>query len=253
MESAQSLFSKIMQRSLLSFNTIFTFRQTARAAMSDAAPTLRRIERSYAEMIFKTPTADRYFTDKDKVLELVGGFDAYVAASAQRRASEFTSMIEGASLIYAHSLLDAIAYDLCIVASISSPSSWRTFLEKKKVNFKDIQSKSAQEIETEAVSSHVAAIERESLIKKIETLHAVCKPPKNFSPVDDYTFDAARLKVLDQQRHDIVHGLLPLTTSVSVSEIEFLRKTALYLAALVSNAFDVKADPKQMLQIKDRP
>jgi len=227
---------------------IFTFRQTSHTAISDAAPSLHRMERLYAERIFKTPNGDRYFTDKDKFLELAGGFEAYVASSAQRRASQFTSMVEGASLIYAHSLIDAVAYDLCIVSSISSPSSWRMYIDQKKVNYRDVLSKSAQEIEMEMVSSYVATMERESLIKKIETLHAICKPPKNFSPVDEYTYNAVRLNGLDDRRHDIVHGILPLNTSVSVSEIEFMQKTSLYLAAMVSNAFGVKADPMQMLQ-----
>lgn len=246
MESAESKFSKVMQRSLLSFNTIFTFRQTAHMSVSDAAPRLNRVERMHAEKIFNTHYGDRFFTDKGKFLELVGGFEAFVESSAQRRASQFTNMVEAASLIYAHSILDAIAYDLCVVSGILSPSSWHTFLEQKKVTFKVVIDKSAHEIETELVSSYITTIERESLPKKIEILHSIRKPPKQFSPIDDYTYDAERLKKLDRRRHDIVHGLSPLDTSVRLSEIEFLQKTSLYLAVMVSDAFGVTADPRKI-------
>lgn len=246
MESAESIFSKVMQRSLLSFNAIFTFRQTAQISLSYAEPRLSMVERHYAENILKTPYGNRFFTDKNKFLKLVGGFEAYVESSAKNRASQFTNMVEAASLIYAHSILDAITYDLFVVSSLLSPSSWRTYVERKKVVFSDVLSKSAQQIEREMVSSCVASLERESLLKKIEILHSICKPPKMFSPIHEYTFDPERLKRLDDLRHEIVHGLNPLSKSIQISEIEFFQKTSLYLAVMVSDAFGIKVDPKKI-------
>lgn len=255
MDSAQALFSNVMQRSLISFTKIFTFRQTAYLAIGNAAPDMQRIERRYVELAFSPSNKDKYFTDPEKALELFGGPDQLASTNAERRAAQFTSMVEGASLIYAHSLLDGIAYDLCECIAMISPLAWRTHVEMKKVALKDVIARSRDDLERELVDSYLTSLERESLPKKVEALFSVCHPKKDFSPFvreePQYAYDSKRLCKLDDQRHDLVHGLLPISTSVGTVELEYMQKTALYLAAMVSASFGVKADPMQIVQTAD--
>lgn len=253
MTSAEQLFSSVMQRSLMSFTQVFTFRQTAHVAISDASASLLRIERLYAEMTFSSSSRDKYFTGSDKALEFFGGLEGLATSSADRRAAQFTSMVEAASLIYAHSLLDGIAHDLCVCTARISPALWRNRIEQRKVTLKEVMTAQLSELEGKLIAAHLEALEKESLSKKIEALFSVCRPPEKFNPftpgASEYTFDPGRLKALDDRRHDLVHGVLPLEVSISPNDVEFMQKTALYLSAMVSAVFSIKADPRHLVQI----
>ena len=51
----------------------------------------------------------------------------------------------------------------------------------------------------------VEELERKSLIEKADVMYKRCKPEENFCKIihDDYVYDRDKLKMYDEQRHDI--------------------------------------------------
>lgn len=248
MDSTAALFSSVFARALSGFTQISEFRQTAHTAVDAAGSRFHRIARQYAEMMFHPRNEDRYFADPEGALEVLGGIDGVTQQNVQRRISSFVSMIEAASLIYAHSLLEGIVIDLCRCIADTSPSTWDNRIARKQVPFERLSSASLDDIRQQLVDEYLKALDRDSLPKKIETLLGACRPPKDFSPLEDFSFDGDRIQFLDAQRHDLVHGALPLKSAVSADQIDFLQKTALYLVAMVSHAYGLRAEATLVAQ-----
>lgn len=242
MSSAPELFSKVMYRALSAFGLLYGYRQTAHTAINAAKQNLINIERLHAERIFNSGYGDKFFKDKEGFLQLVGGLEGYARSSADRRASQFLSFTEASSLVFAHSLLDAISIDLCRVVLRLDASVWRSFVSGKKATLNEILEKGAGGIESELATTWVDGLERESILKKIDSIFSVCRPAANFQPIEDYTYDRQTLGRIDQERHDLVHGELPSNCQVSVNDILFLQQTSLFLCAMVNERFGVQAD-----------
>lgn len=242
MSDATELFSKVMYRAMSAFGLLYGYRQTAHTAINAAQPKLINIERLHAEKIFNSGYGDKFFTDKEGFLQMVGGLEGYARNNADLRARQFLSFTQASSLVFAHSLLDAVAIDLCRVILRIDATAWRSFVSAKKASLSEVLEKGAAGVEAELAANLVEGLERESIPKKVDTLFAICRPSADFQPAEDYKYERQTLERIDQERHDLVHGDLPATCEVSVNDIWYLQQTALFLCAMVSERFGVKAD-----------
>ena len=104
------------------------------------------------------------------------------------------------------------------------------------------------------IDAELTALEKESLLKKIDRLFSICQPEKGFNPFTrPFKFDRDRLVRFDQIRHGIVHGgLLEGDLDFSDDDLLFLMDIAHFLTALVNLRFGTRMDPATFLMSMSR-
>ena len=91
---------------------------------------------------------------------------------------------------------------------------------------------------------HLDALERESLLKRVDRLFALCQPPHGFDPMRNYTFDRDRVEQIDHLRQRIVHGDDPFTPIPDIRiQVEYMAKTAMFMMTLVNHRYKIKFNP----------
>lgn len=165
--------------------------------------------------------------------------------------------VETASLVFAHSIIDAIALDCLRVTTIAEPDRWARRLAERKVSLCEAREKPYPNLLAEAIGKLLEEADTWSLPKKVSRLFEVCKPPPNWNPgLKRYTFDPIELERIDGIRHEYVHRqLLPTSHCTFYKEVQYLRRTSLFLILLVQYHCNVKMDQarlKRLLQAADK-
>jgi hypothetical protein len=166
---------------------------------------------------------------------LMNNPDAVIRQSKRR--------IDATSIVFVHSLLDATLYSLCCVSYDSNPNAWLNFVKDRQLKVGDVLAQ-GQDAVTKVISQdYVKSLERESLIKKSDKLHAICQPPANVNHASNYKFSKEKLEGFDQLRHDIVHKL-QFNVEIPDAEgmLDFGIKTGIYFSLMVGEKFNLKID-----------
>jgi hypothetical protein len=79
------------------------------------------------------------------------------------------------------------------------------YIEKKSVPLSHIKDTTFATLRDNEVKGFFSSLERQSVIKKLDTIFELCHPPRDFVGMPDYLYDKERVKSLDQLRHDCVH------------------------------------------------
>lgn len=175
----------------------------------------------------KIPTElEKALSDGFNAAWLMNHPDAVIGQSQRR--------IDAASVVFMHSLLDATLYSLCCVSYDTNPNDWLSFLKERQLKIGDVVA-NGQDAAMKAVSrDYVSSLERESLIKKSDKLHAICKPSPNVKYASSYTFSRDKLENFDKLRHDIVHGLQFGSKIPDVEDVlNFGLKTGVYFSRMI--------------------
>lgn len=77
----------------------------------------------------------------------------------------FNSAIDSASLIFAHSILDAVAFEYCQLIAEDSPMSFKEKLSNKKLSLSDISNNSYEDLLKLQLNKFLEDFERESMLK----------------------------------------------------------------------------------------
>jgi hypothetical protein len=159
--------------------------------------------------------------------------------------SAFESALDAASLIFAHSVLDSAALEWCRVCALVQPNDFMPYVAQKTVSVSEMEgAASFEDILHSVVNRHLRDLEKESLIKKLDSLFALCRPPSNFVCIENYRYDRDRIVSLDKLRHDYVHrgglgGRLPRGDD----DLWFLWNTTNFLLPLVNHRYGIRLDP----------
>lgn len=248
---AEDLFSRTWFRTLDRFFMILSFRKVAAMGLPLASVEVLRESTEGVNDLMTNPENDKFFLDKEGAIKAGGGVDAMATQMANKQLANFESAKDAASLVFAHSILDAAALDYCRVTSVVSRSSWAALVQKKKLELQEIREATYDQILQEKVEEYLQALDRQSLLTKIDRLFAVCKPPEKFAPIRDYEFDRVRLTDFDNIRHEIVHGEVPNKPLPNGdADIWFLLSSANYLMAIVNEGFGLKVNPLAMIDPK---
>lgn len=247
-DPATDLFTRTFSMTVTRFNMIFSFRSVADIGLQTATDSvlLESVRLSYE--LFHDPKYHRFFRDKEAALNAAGGLETIVKRISDNKLGAFKLGVEAASLVFAHSILDAAALDYCRVTSFVSPTSWEGFIEQRKIKLGDMKGRTYDDILRAKLEKLLKDLERQSLLVKVDRLCAVCKPPSGFSPIREYRFDRDRLEMLDRNRHEIVHVDLVDPLPSGDDDILFFMDTCNYLMELVNQRFNVKIDPYLMVK-----
>lgn len=196
-------------------------------------------------------TEDEYkdiFIDRDVARAALGPPEKMARPMVTKKMKDFQEAVDATSAVFSHSILDATAFDFCRVTSLANPALWEDIVSRKQLSLADIKGGDYHTLLKQKVSEHLAQLERESLIKKVDRLFAICQPNADFSPIRDFSYDRDRLHELDRLRHDIIHGnLFSKSIEISDSDISYYFSIANYLMAMLNERFDFKINPDDLI------
>ncbi|MCK4296589.1 MAG: hypothetical protein KAX28_08060, partial [Candidatus Marinimicrobia bacterium] len=157
---------------------------------------------------------------------------------------KFQNTIDATSLIFAHSILDDSAYECCRITLILSPDFWINVIKNRKISLEYLHSNSSENIIKEKCDEYFIQFEKESLLTKIDRLFKICKPEKDYDPIENYKYDREKIKYYDDLRHQIVHKEIPeKCLKNGYAEINYLFKTNFLFFALINYRYDLKFNP----------
>lgn len=152
--------------------------------------------------------------------------------------------LDAATLVFLHSVLDAVAFNCCQVTAFHAPQDWEQDLKNTQVPLLDAKSNPYEQLLKLKLDERFEKFERDGLLANMDRLFARCQPPAGWSPMHGYVFERERIKSFDSQRHEIIHGNAfgkPLALfGVSDESLHYVSQTALYLMGLVNLKYGLK-------------
>ena len=246
-KAAENLFNETFRRQMDAQVLIFSLREVTEAGFEAAAKALSRRNVALVRELLTAPEHEKLFLFERKEL-LDRGFDESAAASITSRTLDNSrASVDAASLVFAHSYLDAIASDYLRVTALASPDDWMEDLLAKNVSLRDLLQSGPDSVLAEKLEKHLSDLEFKSLMTKINVLFARCRPPGAWSPMENYAFDADRVRGLDNLRHEIMHGrALGLPIPTIKEDLDYLGRTAWFLMGLVNFRYGLRIDPRTL-------
>jgi hypothetical protein len=160
------------------------------------------------------PLTTRFLQISGKFLKSSGGAEVIGGAITKNQLARFKASVNAASIVFMHSALDGAASDLCRLTVLVAPLDWQSFISGQKVMLADARRDGNEVLFQGQLQDHLNALERESLLKRVERLFAVCKPSPQFIALDN-----------------------------AEPNIEFMLNTGMFLISLVNERYDVRLDP----------
>lgn len=240
---AETLFSETHGRTVRAWSTVSIFRQVVQAGLAAA----KQEKAKEAESLY-----DRVISDPDymKLVTDVEGFrkampkEKFVEFGVKQSAETAANLLNAATILFGHSMVDGSAFDYCCVTALHAPNDWEPELSNKQVPLSLVRELPIEEILRRKLDDALKDLEMKSLRDKIDRLHARCQPKKGWSPIHGYVFDLARIERLDLLRQNIVHGdALGQPIEDALGEFEYMNRTCWYFMGLVNMRYGLRLDP----------
>ena len=240
-----TLFLFIVNR----INFISDVRQMALVGLPLATKQLEEQALAFARSLGSDPKYDGLIKDQKEFLRQ-GMADKIGSAMVENSLNNYNAAIDATSLIFAHSVLDSVAYDCCEISATIAPDDWVADIKSMKLELGDALTYERDALITANIQKLLSRIERMSLLKKIEFIFKRCPPPNKELLTESYTFDRDRLLQLDQLRHDIIHSNKPLIKLPrGDKDIYFFRQTCVFLLVLLHHRYNIKINPGLLPEI----
>ena len=172
--------------------------------------------------------------------ELNFGHDPALLAkmTSESTTQKSSMMAEAAYLVFTHSIVDALLFELLRVISLLKPETWETKL-KKKLSLEELKGKSYEELRKSLLDKYLKnEVEMGSLVFKAELILNFCGSPIRAEFLENYTFDRGKLEEANNLRRETVHGVyLGQLIPAADQSIEYLEETGLYFTWLLSKSF----------------
>lgn len=241
---AEQLFSETYGRTLRTWGTVATFRQTVQLGLPTATDARTQGVRSLYDALVSDPQYKDLITNREAFLAAMPK-DKFVELSVHRVLETSVNSLDAATILFAHSMIDGAAFDYCRVTALHAPEDWESDFSTKQVPLSVVRKMPFEEIRDAKLREALRALERESLREKIDRLHARCRPPNGWSPMNGYVFDLGRIEGLDRLRQEIVHGKALGQPIPNVDdEFDYMNRTCLYFMGLVNLKYNLKIDPQ---------
>lgn len=220
---------------------ITNFRQMAKVGLPSATVHIFQQSATLAHALGHDPEYKDIVKDqKDFIRSLE---DKLGTAMAQKSVDDFKTVIDATSLVFAHSVLDSVAYDCCEISATIAPDDWIVEVQKMTVELGEVIEYGKETLVKNRLLKLLARVERMPLAKKIEYIFKRCPPQKNKTVLDSYTYNSERLVRLDSLRHDIIHSNKTITRLPNGDgDLFFMRQTCLFLMVLLRRKYNIKID-----------
>ncbi|MCH7750077.1 MAG: hypothetical protein IH939_18480, partial [Acidobacteria bacterium] len=214
---------------------VFALRVLATLGLPHAEEHLLAQNLASAEELLSDPQYEKLFIERLKDSDPEGLAPGMARLVTNGTTTDFQAAVDAASLVFMHSALDGVAYDLCLFSAFMRPTDWDQFVEKRQVLLSDVKEHGYEEIAKRMREKCLADFERSSLLDKVNRLFQLCRPT---SPTG---FDRDRLEEIDRSRHDVVHGetLAPSIADMDKA-IDVLFRSGIFLLQMVCKRYDVE-------------
>lgn len=253
MTEAERLFNQVFKRWSSRVGFILSFRRATYEGMQGAQKAIEAGNARFVDGLVRDPDYDKIFLDKK------GFFEAVPPERLRHEMTEVTVRqaqigVDAASIVFAHSVLDAAALDYCRVTALVAPGDWESVIDQRQIKLCDLRGANYEQILSKKLDEFFEQLERESLLKKADYLFARCKPPADWSPMHDYVYDRDRLRKLDDYRHEVIHGTSPPQgIAAAEEEVDYLTRTVLFFLGLVNLRYGLRLDPFYVFTGKELP
>jgi hypothetical protein len=244
----ERLFNDVVARCYDRWRFVLSFRITAKTSMAAAADQIAADKITFVADMLHGSEFDKILIEKEKFFEL-NPPEKLVEQMTAQTIAEMELVMNAASIVFVHSVLDAAALDFCRVTALAAPKDWEGAVEKKSVSLAEAKEANYDQLLQQKLADHFLQLEKESLLKKADLLLGRCKPEPKWSPMNAYEYDRKRLEYLDGFRHNIIHGDgLGMELKNADDEIDYLMRTALYFMGLVNLRYGFKLAPAYIFQ-----
>jgi len=255
MPSAEDVFSETFGRFMKNWGFISSLRQFIDVAFPIASEALAAVHGQLIEQVAADPEYKKIIVKLDGS---EGTWDQEIKAFFQSGMTDNAMTnariaIDGASLVFAQSILDDCAWSYLRVCALAAPADWDAVLKDKKVAF-SAAGKSQEDLRQTLIDEKLEDLEWDSLLKKVDLLFQLCTPPKDFAPINNYEYDRSHLKAIDDARHAIIHrdGMGQPIPQIE-EELEYISKTANFLMGLVNNKYGVQLNVIKVMNLPVTP
>lgn len=251
MDNSTTFYSKIFANLMRADEESRTFRRVAHLGTPAAEAVLTTQNQTFANDLLTNPDYDRFFLDRPGAVALLGGSRGVTAGLTATQLGIFRGAVDAASLVFMHSAVDAVTSDLCRLSSQLAVNDWEPFVRDQKVALKELQGAVVADLMRARVAEYIEALAKEGLLKRIDRLWAVCKPPATEELIGNYTFDRVHLEAIDRLRHQLVHGdHLGTPISDIHDTLDYLFRTGLFVFTMVNHRYDVRIDPLAVMKFR---
>lgn len=246
MTDAEKLFTETFLRGWQLWAVVHSFWDNLRGGLGISASKLKASAEELYDRLTSDPAYMKLLTDPVGFARTVSKTD-FSSKSSEFVSAQTSASLDAAALVFAHSVLEGLAFDYCRVTALHAPKDWEEDLKDTRVHLLEISKSSYREILDSKLKDRLERLERDSLLVKVDRLHARCQPPAKWSPMTGYEFDKEKLKGWDAQRHEIIHGDAlgrPLKIfEMSGENLFYLMQTGMYFMGLVNLKYGLRLDP----------
>ncbi len=239
-------FAVVFNNFLLQTNKIITFRNDVLfliengkdQLLSKANQKIRIIKdfsKSAKTPIKVTPEVEKMVGESLDAFQFVKNPDISIRHSKRR--------IDAATIVFIHSLLDATIYSLCKISHSLNSNDWTPFIKDRKIEIETVLANTKDKVIQAATEKFLISLERESIVKRSDILHAICKPTPQTKHANNFVFSKASLEAFDNLWHDIVHGQQSGREIFTIDqELNFGLKAGVYFSSMVRHKYGLEKE-----------
>lgn len=145
MTEAERLFNEIFARWINRVGFLHSFRRTSTEGLRGAQKAIETENARFVDNLTNNPEYDKIFLDKNSFFEmippekLIQELTGTTVQLAQRG-------VDAASIVFAHSIVDAAAFDYCRVTALVAPGDWESIIDQRQIKLSDLRGTSYDQI-----------------------------------------------------------------------------------------------------------
>jgi hypothetical protein len=151
------------------------------------------------------------------------------------------SYVAASGLVFAHSFLEFVLESVLRMTRLCDASAWVALISDKTIPILKLRESGLEPAVEARLNDFVAALRKESLRTKIDTLAKLLKRSITTSNIRDYTYDPDRLTEIDRLRHDLAHHRKKdYTLEQAESDLVYLYHTSFHFLDVVVHHYDLQ-------------
>lgn len=228
---------------------VTSYLRVAAAGLPAAMSVIANDSHMFVEDFLTNPKYKHIFVDVDALKAT--GFEATV----KQQLTEVTlthaeQLLRATVIVFDHSALDALLLQFCKATDLLSPDDWDPLIEKKSLTYVELISTDKLAIRKKLMDAVIDQLARESILKKADRLHQICKPQGEQSKPSEFAYSRDVLKKFDDLRHDIVHREFVDLADIDIwGEHSYVSEVAAYFYGLLAKRFDIRVPAEAMQRI----
>lgn len=245
MPTAEHLFTQVWNRLTSDWTRLTTFRQMGLLGEDAAKEAVHKSNTYFVQQQLLNGEYQTLLKDRAKFIE-EGMAEILPQSMTDSSVKTFRHTLHAATLVFAHSILDAAIFDCLQICAIMAPQNWSEQLVSKKVLLSETASKGYTELLNNAITDELKRLERESLMTKFDRVFQLCRPKQQEYLTNGFRFDRERLLKLDDTRHKVVHSPETIASFDSIYEdLQFMQSSGVHVFCMIADSFGLQLNPSE--------